>query len=100
MGYLIYVFKLWTQTSMNAKYFVLNNCAERQHVEYIIEDFPEMQSYPLFAFLIEAEKPVYICSLMMTSKHEEIIRKPDFIAKKKNDAFQRHRSSIDVVAKK
>ena len=87
MRNLVDVFKLWTQTSVNAKYFVFYNCAERHHIENIIEDFPEMESDSLFAFLIEAKKSVHICSLMMASKQEEIVRKPDFIAKKKDDAF-------------
>ena len=87
MRNLVDVFKLWTQTSVNAKYFVFYNSAERHHIEYIIEDFPKMESNSLFAFLIEAEKSVYTSSLMMATKQEEVVRKPDFIAKKKDDAF-------------
>ena len=87
MRYLVDVFKLRTQTSVNAKYFVLNNCAERHHIECLIENFPKMESDSLFAFLIEAEKSVYTSSFMMTSKQEEVIRKSDFVAKKKDDAF-------------
>ena len=67
---------------MNTEYFMLDDSSKRHHVEHLIEHFPVVHSYSLFAFFIKSEKSVDICSLVMTSEKKNVFRKSHFVAKK------------------
>ena len=65
---LIDILKFRTESSMNTKYFMLDDSGKRHHVEHLIEHFPVVNSNSLFTFFVKSEKSIHIRCLVMTSE--------------------------------
>lgn len=83
---------------MNTKNFVLNDSTERHHIEGIVEHFPIGRVETVLALVIKTKEAVDTGNLVMPSQQKYVLRKLDFIAEEKNDAFNRKWSSIDIVS--
>ena len=96
---LIDILKFRTESSMNTKYFMLNDSGKRHHVEHLIEHFPVVNSNSLFALFIKSEKSIHIRCLVMTSEKKNVFRESHLVGKKQDNALNGHRPSVNIVSK-
>jgi malonyl CoA-acyl carrier protein transacylase len=61
--------------------FVVDEGCDRQAVETICEDFPELNGVSAFAFVVESVNSINAGALVVSSKKEEVLRVLDLVGK-------------------
>ena len=96
---LVQVFQLWTQTSMHAENFLINQGGHWEGVEDITEYFPKSDRVSTLALIVETINTIDLCTLVVTSEQEEVLWIFDFVAKEQGHSLNRLLASIDIVSK-
>ena len=74
------------------------NGSDRKTVKCVDEGFPDLDVATAFAFVVESIDSGDVCALMVTAQQEEVLRKFEFVAEKKEDRLEGFFASIDVVS--
>ena len=73
---------------MHTKNFLINQGDDRKTVEAICESLPKFDVIATFALLIKSVNSVNTSTLMVTAKHEKVLRVLNFIGKEKADSLK------------
>merc|ERR1740117_84374 len=83
---------------MHAQNLVINQCADRHTIEYILELLPYFDTVPPLAFIVKTVDSVYLPTLVVTPEHEKVLFVFDFIAHQQDNCLQRLFTSVHVVS--
>jgi len=84
---------------MHAKNFVINQGCNRQAVEAISEDFPKFNSVSTLALIVKTVNSINRCTLMVSTKQEEVFWILDLVCKQETHGLERLLSTVNIVAK-
>ncbi len=98
VGNLLHLCKFWTQPTVHANNFVINDCRARQAIERVTKLLPHFNREATTALVIETVDTVDTGTFVISAEQEEVFRILDLVRKKKTDHFYRLFASVDVIA--
>lgn len=79
---------------------MLYDCAQRHHIEGVVEHFPEGQSYSVLALIVEPKETIDAGGLVVSSEQKHVFRKFDFVAEEENHALDGLGPPVDIIPQK
>ena len=83
---------------MHTQYFVIYKRGDRQTIEAVGEDFPELDAMSAFALVVKAIDAIYRGAFVISSQKEEVLWVFNLVGKQEADRLQRLLAPIDVIA--
>lgn len=83
---------------MDAEDLALDEGAQGQHIEELVEHFPHFEGYLPLALLVEAHVAVGGGNLMAAPQQKNVLGVAKLIGHEEDNTLQRHGASVDIIA--
>ena len=84
---------------MHTENLLVYNCRDRQAIEAVGEGFPQLDSEPSLALIIEAINSVDLAGLVIAAEQEEVLWVLDLVAEEEANRLDWLFTAVDVVTK-
>lgn len=82
---------------MHAENFIINKSSNWHTVKDILEFFPEADTIPVLALVIETIDSINLTALVITAQQEEILLKFNLVGEKQYNSFKGLLASVNIV---
>mmetsp|Transcript_16620 Transcript_16620/g.25685 ORF Transcript_16620/g.25685 Transcript_16620/m.25685 type:complete len:419 (-) Transcript_16620:343-1599(-) len=94
------VFELWRQSAVHTENLLLDECTNRQKIEHIAHDTPQLDTEAPLAFVVETIRAIDACFFMVTAQQKKIQRILVLVGKQQRNGLNREFTAVDIVAEK
>ena len=98
--YLFHRVKIWTQPTVHGEDLLVNDSSDWQTIEAIGKGLPQLDVIPSLTLIVEPIDTINGCTLMVTTKNEEVLWVFDLVCKEQTDCLERLLASINIISQK
>lgn len=90
--------QLWAETTMHAQNLIIDKSSDRQAVEAVGEDLPQLYGVSPLTFIVEAIYPVNRGAFVIAPEEEKVLRVFYLVGEEKADRLEGHLPTVNVVS--
>lgn len=95
---LVHRMEIGRKTTMHTKDLFIDNSSNRETIEAIGKEFPELDGEPPLAFIVETVNSVDAGTLVVSAEDEKVFRIFDLVSEEEGNGLQRLTATIDIVS--